>query len=217
MRDMGAVESVKQVKYPVEEHGENRSFCGGRSERRSPDLKVVLKFRLAMSNATRRITNKKWRDANKSALQELNAKRLSDLTEEFRSGKRQRAEQKKCSLCKCIKAALEFYLSNTNNDGLHGWCKQCSDRRTTENTRKRLFGVTPKDIAELYMKQSNACAICGVPQSMQKRRFSLDHCHATNKVRGLLCTSCNVLLGCVQDNPDVLKKAVVYLRKYHAK
>ena len=43
---------------------------------------------------------------------------------------------------------------------------------------------------------------------------SVDHCHITKKVRALLCPHCNRLLGCAQDDVQILKNAVGYLKKY---
>jgi hypothetical protein len=42
--------------------------------------------------------------------------------------------------------------------------------------------------------------------------FAVDHSHKTNKVRDLLCTKCNTLLGAVDDNVEILEKAIKYLQ-----
>lgn len=49
--------------------------------------------------------------------------------------------------------------------------------------------------------QGGVCALCkrldACPAGKDKkpRRLSVDHCHMTGRIRGLLCTSCNVFLG----------------------
>ena len=53
------------------------------------------------------------------------------------------------------------------------------------------------------------CEVCG--QRAGGREFHLDHDHATGKFRGWLCHSCNVALGCVRDNPAILRKLASYL------
>lgn len=39
----------------------------------------------------------------------------------------------------------------------------------------------------------------------------LDHCHNTGAVRGLICRTCNLLLGYSKDNRQILQAAINYL------
>jgi Recombination endonuclease VII/Sigma-70, region 4 len=70
--------------------------------------------------------------------------------------------------------------------------------------------------------QGNLCAICGKSETCttpagRPRRLSVDHCHATGKIRELLCNCCNYrVIGSVNDSNKILKAAVAYLRR-HAK
>jgi len=78
---------------------------------------------------------------------------------------------------------------------------------------KRLYGVTAADHAALLIKQNGRCAICGTdkPGAVAKR-FHLDHCHETKKVRGLLCVACNTSLGVLEKwYPKHRAQVVVYL------
>jgi len=48
------------------------------------------------------------------------------------------------------------------------------------------------------------------------RALAVDHCHSTNKIRGLLCTDCNTALGLLKDNKELVKSALAYLdREYN--
>jgi hypothetical protein len=67
----------------------------------------------------------------------------------------------------------------------------------------------------MYESQEGKCAIC---KSTKFGRagisyFSVDHCHKTGKVRGLLCSYCNTALGQMDDSIDRLKSAIEYLTK----
>lgn len=65
---------------------------------------------------------------------------------------------------------------------------------------------------QLTIKQNGCCAICGVTEEDLNKRFSIDHCHKTDKIRGLLCTRCNSLIGFAKDNISTLQNSINYLR-----
>lgn len=77
---------------------------------------------------------------------------------------------------------------------------------------RRTLGVTPEQYNAMLAAQHGACAICGATEPGGKRaRFSIDHCHTTGKIRGLLCTTCNAGLGYFKDDTSRLQSAVAYL------
>lgn len=63
-----------------------------------------------------------------------------------------------------------------------------------------------------FTAQKGVCAICGLPQT--HRLLAVDHCHATRKVRDLLCDGCNIGLGNFKDNPALLEQAKLYLERH---
>ncbi|HDY66783.1 MAG TPA: hypothetical protein ENH85_03210 [Candidatus Scalindua sp.] len=76
------------------------------------------------------------------------------------------------------------------------------------------YNINLKRYRELQSIQHNRCAICNTPRGMQssKGRLCVDHDKNTNKVRGLLCGSCNIALGGFQHSVDVLYSAIKYLK-----
>lgn len=64
---------------------------------------------------------------------------------------------------------------------------------------------------QLLLKQDGCCAICNIPEKDLKRKLSIDHCHTTGHIRGLLCGRCNTLLGFAKDSTYILKGAIDYL------
>ena len=105
-----------------------------------------------------------------------------------------------------------------------GSCKECNRVRTRKSylkhrlkkskqgiERKQLtrYGMTPEEYNELFARQGGVCRICSQPQ--QERRLSIDHDHKTDKVRGLLCIKCNLVLGMANDNIEILNAAIEYL------
>lgn len=73
------------------------------------------------------------------------------------------------------------------------------------------FGMTPEDFAFLVSNQNNKCKLCEKPFNYG-RRPSIDHCHTSGVVRGLLCIKCNGALGLVDDNIQLLSKMIDYLK-----
>ncbi len=80
--------------------------------------------------------------------------------------------------------------------------------------RLRRYGMSREEYLELAASQHNKCAICFRSQENLKRRhLCVDHDHKTGKIRGLLCDNCNKGIGCLQDNPSVVMRALLYLRR----
>ncbi len=91
--------------------------------------------------------------------------------------------------------------------------KKSSQKRSRE--LKCVYGITLDDYHTMLASQGNSCAICETPSVHKKRKsFDVDHCHTTNKVRGLLCHSCNVGIGFLKDNVKLLERAILYLTKH---
>jgi len=65
---------------------------------------------------------------------------------------------------------------------------------------------------ELHKKQNGKCAICEDPIIMFEsyRGGCVDHCHTSGKVRGLVCHSCNVTVGYIE-NKGVIESLRQYL------
>lgn len=90
-------------------------------------------------------------------------------------------------------------------------CESCAASRKefkrTYDLRER-YGLTPGDYDEIMKSQGGKCAIC---LSYLNGRGSVDHCHNSKKVRGLLCSECNFGLGHSRDSPEVIRSAIAYI------
>ena len=77
------------------------------------------------------------------------------------------------------------------------------------------FGITENQYNEMLKNQNNVCMICKSSESGDARttRLSVDHCHQTKQIRGLLCSSCNKGIGFLKDSIENLKNAIEYLKK----
>jgi hypothetical protein len=99
-----------------------------------------------------------------------------------------------------------------------GRCVRCLKQWRRDNEHRyyrkygsalfRKLGITPADYYDLAESQGWACKIClRIPEN----KLHVDHCHETNKIRGLLCGGCNVGLGHFSDDPERLTRAIEYL------
>lgn len=98
------------------------------------------------------------------------------------------------------------------------------ENRWRETNLLRKYGLNIDQYNKILAEQGGKCAICGhKPLSKSKisgtgkipykeRFLAVDHCHQTNKIRGLLCYKCNVGLGSFEDNPKLLKAALMYVQ-----
>jgi len=80
------------------------------------------------------------------------------------------------------------------------------------NMKKYLYGLDKDDFLKLAERQDYKCAVCLTDASEHPHSLGVDHDHATNEIRGLLCVSCNTALGWLNDDPDNANRAAQYLR-----
>jgi hypothetical protein len=92
-------------------------------------------------------------------------------------------------------------------------------------TLRTKFGMTTEEYQTLLLKQNGGCAICGhVPDEptssdvryRKSKQLAVDHNHKTKKNRGLLCDKCNRGIGHFNDDANLLKTAIEYLKQYEA-
>ncbi len=96
----------------------------------------------------------------------------------------------------------------------------CSDSCRGKNSYyKRTYGISEDEYMGMLEAQREMCFICGNCGNIDGDSNSLvvDHCHATGLVRKLLCTRCNLMLGLLQDNSDILDNAADYLELHSFK
>jgi len=138
---------------------------------------------------------------------------------------------KMCTVCKVAKPFEDFYdgykakkqRDVTNKKYLHSRCKDCDHARVKVyhknnrvkvrkqqliSHRRREYGLTEEEYNNMVLSQNNMCAICNKPND---RTLHIDHEHVTGKVRGLLCSNCNLGIGLLQEDLIILNRAIKYL------
>lgn len=89
------------------------------------------------------------------------------------------------------------------------------ERRKKKARTHRLkteYNLTTIQWENIFNNQNKRCAICKINVPEGKGKWCVDHCHTTNKIRGILCHNCNVGLGNLKDNILILEAAIKYLK-----
>ena len=102
----------------------------------------------------------------------------------------------------------------------NGGCMECQNTRYARNgedyTLKSKYNITVAEKEALLLKQGGVCALCGNnevyldAQTKKIKKLSVDHCHKTGKIRGILCSPCNMGIGLLKHSPELLRKAAWY-------
>jgi len=118
-----------------------------------------------------------------------------------------------CTKCKVDKPITEFW-KRSDRDGPRSACKPCSyDRKKIwEYNLEKNYGISVEEYNRMFEDQSGCCAICLKPYIHEfHKKLSVDHCHVTGLVRGLLCHPCNAAIGSLGDDPDRIRRAADYV------
>lgn len=137
---------------------------------------------------------------------------------------------KNCRKCLIDKPIEYFSKAKRNNDCLHSYCKECmleyskqwvESKGGIEYSREvhyqSTYGISYQHVLDLIKNQDGKCALCEAKVSLHrgggfKHKAHVDHCHTTNKIRGILCGNCNTALGKLGDDVKSIQKVLEYLK-----
>lgn len=79
----------------------------------------------------------------------------------------------------------------------------------------KTYGINQDDYERMLLDQNGVCKICNKYRTQPgKNHLSVDHCHTTGKIRGLLCHVCNNTIGLFEEDIDLMLRAIEYI-KFH--
>jgi hypothetical protein len=78
---------------------------------------------------------------------------------------------------------------------------------------KKEYGLLESDVSRMLEKQGCLCMIC---DTNIQNGYHIDHCHATKKVRGLLCQKCNQAIGLLKESEALFFRAAQYIKEQNA-
>lgn len=146
---------------------------------------------------------------------------------------------KVCPKCSEHKPLDQYHRNRQNSNGYSSHCKMCNAEKqknrkardpeyvarkgrewrakNPERARDLIlryhYGVEIGTYAKMLAEQEGKCAICGTddPGLPRYTRFHVDHCHDSKKIRGLLCSNCNIGIGNLMHSEVILRSAIDYL------
>ena len=146
---------------------------------------------------------------------------------------------KTCNKCGQYKHSEEFYKNKSAKDGLYSYCKLCEkearkkywqskkgksvrskagkkyrashDGKATQRKGhlRRRYNLTSSQHLSMYVNQNGCCAVC--KRAIPYDKIHTDHNHVTGEVRGLLCPTCNLLVGHVENHLENLPTVLNYI------
>lgn len=117
-----------------------------------------------------------------------------------------------CRCDACLEWAREEYRKRRERNVENPPCKVRGCKAPTHSGQLCFDHYFQKIRRGATSSPLDECEICATSAKDNGRRLCVDHNHDTGEVRGVLCNRCNRALGLLQDNLDVLVRAVTYLR-----
>ncbi len=129
-------------------------------------------------------------------------------------------ESKTCPDCRERKGIDQFPRNRNSKDGRHSYCKPCHNARGRESKQRlhggsrhyhlrRRYGIGAWEVAQLIDALGGLCALC-----RERPAEQVDHDHRTGRIRGVLCGGCNAGLGQLKEDPEIIRRAIDYLKRH---
>lgn len=135
-----------------------------------------------------------------------------------------------CTKCHVAQPLDSFHARVRNGvERADGACKACitaqsrdyRNNRMPENVKakvvvNRAYQKARKNYGEdgvtvrKRMDAGEPCDSCGEVRNV----MAIDHCHNSNKVRGLLCSNCNTALGLLNEDVERMKALIRYIESH---
>jgi len=118
-------------------------------------------------------------------------------------GKFNPLKEKKCNQCGVVKKAKYFHRNGGKRTGLCEDCKVCRNKKIVE----KRYNLEEGQLEQMKKDVDYKCELCNNETSL-----AVDHCHKSGKVRGMLCAKCNTGIGQLNDDIELMKRAIKYIK-----
>ena len=132
-----------------------------------------------------------------------------------------------CTQCKKDKSEGDYYVrkDRPSGKGRLSECKECMKSRVMDRYKKdpdlvndkraaKVYGITLEQVQEMREQSGGICSICNREGKHHHKRLVIDHDHKTGKVRGLICSTCNSMIGWCGEDTQTLQNLINYLNHH---
>lgn len=155
----------------------------------------------------------------KVCAQELPDEKFGTTYHTLSDGTRKAYKDSTCMVCRRKKHLENPEKKAIHRKGASTWYYNNPEK--AKNQRLRKYGITLDEYNSMREVQNYSCAVCERHEEDVERgratssstSLQVDHCHGTQKIRGLLCTNCNTMLGKAKDDVSILEAAIEYLKE----
>ena len=132
-----------------------------------------------------------------------------------------------CTQCKKDKPEGDYYVrkDRPSGKGRLSECKECMKSRVMDRYKKdpdlvndkraaKVYGITLEQVQEMREQSGGICSICNREGKHHHKRLVIDHDHNTGKVRGLICSTCNSMIGWCGEDTQTLQNLIDYLNRH---
>ncbi|MFE1046333.1 endonuclease VII domain-containing protein [Streptomyces olivaceus] len=200
----GETKPVSEFRPDVRCSGGYRGTCKSCTKAsRDPDKEREYQRRYRERNPERAAASQaRYRERNQEKVRSAALERYREKTS---------TEEGRAELARQKRAYREKNLDKVN-ELKRAWYADNKDKHRAA-TLLKMYGITLAQYNMILEAQGGVCAICK-ETCHTGRNLAVDHCHATNRVRGLLCGHCNQGIGKFRDDPSRLMAAIDYLTKH---
>lgn len=161
--------------------------------------------------------SKKWRDNNREKYRQISldsARKKKALNPEvYLQTMRDRAKKYRLQNPEVYRKRFRAWYDHQNRDEINAKHREYMKKNPEKSRQYNLnrkdkakiyargkwlqrYGLTQESFNQMLLKQEGKCAICKL--NFENTKPNIDHCHTTERVRGLLCSPCNIVLGYVE-------------------
>jgi len=166
--------------------------------------------------------NSEYRKRNKESLDEYSRNYYSNIDTDKRKGySKEYRDKNKSSLNQYSKEYYannkEYWSADSRKVKKRDYYEANKDK-FKENGYKYRYGLSTEDVESMKTDQDNKCLICACDfDDLDSKHIHIDHNHETGAIRGVLCKRCNLTLGILEEDTQLMENMINYVNAYNKK